>query len=435
MKSKTFIIIALFMLSGASVYGQNGKSLGLGGAYTSLARGVDAVHWNPANLAFRSKSIPSISAYIYSFRIGFGNNSFSKSFYDKYIGFEGDSLFIDNSDKNEILGLIPENGVTMDMRGNISLFNLRVLNFGLNVETNFYTKGTLPKALFDIALNGLTKSNYKFKPDAEVIAYSKIKFCYGYVIKRDKTWMIPGGKKLEFKDISVGGAVSYILGLAYAKVESADITFINGPNGLNATGNITTKEAISQKLRDENGFGFAGSGIGLDLAFSALTYDNITISAVAENIIGNINWNDGTKERTATLDLGGPYYIIGEGELQDVDTDSITHDKETDIGSFKTSLPRNFRLGVSKEWNRFLAAVEIGTDRGEFFGAIGLGAHLSFMNGFIGYRNYESFSYFSAGLAFDLKYFYLDLGIRNRGGIGPSSSKGLIFASCLRIGL
>jgi len=418
----------------SSGFAQNGKSLGLAGAYTSLARRSDALYWNPANLAFRNHNDTRVDFSFYSLQLGAGINSFNKDVYDKYFGFEGDSLYLDNAAKNEILGEIPDKGFTFDVLSNISVLTLRILNFGINFETDVYATGTIPKEFFDLALNGFSKSRYDFEPNAEALAYSKVKFSYGRIVKRDKSLKLPGNKALNFKDISVGGSFSYILGYGYAKVESGVVTVKNGTEGLDAYGTIITKEAVAQEIKDEDGFGFAGKGFGFDLAFSAVTYDNITVSAVVENIIGQINWDNGTIERRATLDIDGPKYIIGAGELEDIDEDEISEDEEIPISSFKTNLPRDFRLGISKETNRFLGSFEMGMEREEFFGAVGVGGRLGFFNLFMGYRNYESRSYFSAGFAFDFKYFYWDFGAINKSGIWANQSKGAMVSTSMRIG-
>jgi len=435
MKNKLLVSAAIivFVIPVFSALGQSGKSLGLGSAYTALARGSDAVYWNPANLALKSEKVPSVNINFFSLSAGGGINSFNKDIYDKYFGFEGDSLYLDNSAKNEILDAVPDDGFMFNILTNLSLLSLRIYNFGLNIETDVYVQGTFPKEFFNMALNGFTESKYEFEPGAEALAYSKIKFSYGRVVKRDRTLNLPGNKQLNFSEISVGGSFSYILGLGYAKVESASATIINGADGLDAYGNMNTREAVAQELRDEDGFGFAGKGFGFDLAFSAMTYSNFTFSAVIENIIGQINWDNGTIERRATFDIGGPSYFIGAGQLEDIDEDEISEDEEIEISSFKTNLPRNFRLGVSKESKYFLGAFEVGMEREEFFGAIGLGARLLFFNTFIGYRNYESFSYYSAGIALDFKYFYFDIGVSNKSGLF-NSSMGALVSTSMRIG-
>ena len=80
---KVILIVCLAVLIVNPLYGQDGVSLGLGGAYTALARGTESIYWNPANLAYYDSLDNKKKIKLYSFFAGVGNNSFSIDLYNK----------------------------------------------------------------------------------------------------------------------------------------------------------------------------------------------------------------------------------------------------------------------------------------------------------------------------------------------------------------
>ena len=98
------IVISLIRIENASASGEShARSLGLAGCYTTLAYGIEAPFWNPANLGLPQNSRFSFNFFSLGTRLG--NNSFSLKDYNYYNG-----KFLTLSDKNKILNSIPSNG-------------------------------------------------------------------------------------------------------------------------------------------------------------------------------------------------------------------------------------------------------------------------------------------------------------------------------------
>ena len=77
----------IMILSPTLVFGQlTARGLGMGGAYTALARGVHAPEWNPANLGLPDN--PKFSMSIFAIGTAINNNSFSLGDYNKYFTME-----------------------------------------------------------------------------------------------------------------------------------------------------------------------------------------------------------------------------------------------------------------------------------------------------------------------------------------------------------
>ena len=75
------------------------RSLALGGAYTSLARGWEAVSWNPALLAARGR--PRFTLGLPQLSFEFGSNSYGFGDFRKYA-----NRTLDAADKAYLLGKI-----------------------------------------------------------------------------------------------------------------------------------------------------------------------------------------------------------------------------------------------------------------------------------------------------------------------------------------
>jgi len=103
MKIKIYAAMAIVLFAiQKSLHAQSGMSLGIGGL-TAPARGVEAVFWNPANLAFAEKNRPKFQMTFFSVTAGTGNNSFSFNSLTKYIG-DGESTYLTEKDKQDIFG-------------------------------------------------------------------------------------------------------------------------------------------------------------------------------------------------------------------------------------------------------------------------------------------------------------------------------------------
>ena len=71
--SSRIIPIILFFTFGFSQLSQDARMLALNGVYTTVARGYQCIGVNPANLSYST----GFSMNLFTFNMGFGNNSFS----------------------------------------------------------------------------------------------------------------------------------------------------------------------------------------------------------------------------------------------------------------------------------------------------------------------------------------------------------------------
>ena len=131
----SFIVIFILVSGSASCIAQlTARGLGMGGAYTALARGIHAPEWNPANLGLPDN--PRFSMSFIAFGAAVNNNSFTLGDYNHYFGevwsdSEDDYIGQDWSerDKEDILNRIPDNGFRTNIRSTARLLSFSTGQF------------------------------------------------------------------------------------------------------------------------------------------------------------------------------------------------------------------------------------------------------------------------------------------------------------------
>jgi hypothetical protein len=432
------------MIAAPSLYAQSGTSVGLGEAFTTLARGSEAIFWNPANLALRDK-YPRLSVSVFSIKLNFGQNSFDRDFYDTY--FTTKNKVLSDADVDKLLSKIPNDGLKADMRSDISLMAIAIGNLGISLQTYSYFDVTLPKAMIEIPFKGLEQKTYDFAPSGNAEAVSNVTVAYGRTVMRDKSLTLPLGKTLKFTQIAAGMSFSYNLGLGIVETETAHLYTTLSDNGVVGHGSVisrgvhlirtpdpTLTDPDNYKIETADKFEIAGKGFGINLAASGKLDNGYIMSFVIKNLFDRITWDKNALEINRVLDTGTPKFFIGTNQLEDMDEDSIITDNDKELSSFKTSRPVDYRFAVGKKAGRFMYATEIGREDEQFVYMFGGGIRLLFLDLFGGYR-YKTTHNLNFGFGIGWSRLYFDLGLGTRGGATPKSNKGIIIASSLRLGL
>ena len=427
MYRKMIFVIIMILLFISHVSAQNGISLGLGDAYTAVARGPEAIFWNPANLAL-TNDLPNFNFKLYSLGFNFGNNVFNIDFYNEYFtgtgqeDEEGNKIGreLTDSDKDDILGRIPESGLELLGRGDFSFFGINYKNFGFSIEANAFLKASFPKDAFRMILTDIGHKTYSFNIDAEGLSTAKANLSYGRtILKNTEEEPSDGDGAVKINELAVGFTISYIKGLAYGEVTESDIKVIIDEQGFNAPSRIVAKSAV------------LGTGFGIDFGIGAVLNNGWQLGLAFENIPGYIKWSNETKEYIYSFDLKRKIFV---DEFSDIEIDDYTDDIENELDGFTQMIPFNVRFGVAKYYKFLLGNFEISRVYENIGISVGGGLELKFLELYAAYTRANNDNYFSSALALNFKYFYLDFGIMNRGGITGNSSKALSFATSLRFG-
>lgn len=252
----SLIIIMILFAHGFGQGDSNARALGMGGAYTALARDLDAPNWNPANLGLTDGKKYSLGIINLGMRLR--NNSFSLADYNRYNG-----KFLTTQDKNRILNSIPESGLNINMGAEASALNFSVGHFALTYKALASSDVFLDRDPFKLLFlgNAVMRTVSLSRTQSEAYALADVALSYGQNISK---W--PGG------ELSVGGSLHYLRGLAYEKVMESNGGIVTTDTGFVGSGFIKLHSATG-------GFGFS-SDLGLAGRFEEDWY----FSAVIQNL-------------------------------------------------------------------------------------------------------------------------------------------------------
>lgn len=416
-----FYILLLILFTATFAFSQSGSSLGIGGL-TALSRGVEAIYWNPANLAFRSQSQPNFQMIVYSINAGTGNNSLSFNSINKYIG-DGESVYLTDQDKQDILEMINDNGLQFDVTGNASLFSLSYKNFGFGIETRAFANFSIPKDLYENILFKLGQDTYDYSASGGGQGVAKFKLAYGNTFISDLIFEVPLLSETIFQEFSAGISLSYLMGVGYANIEKGMAKL-----SINETGILPSAEFLARSAT-------FGSGIGMDIGLSTYTDNNWRIGLMFENILGSVKWNKDAKIASFSLDFGdNPLFILGENQLSEIEKDSVATDTTYSIDSFSKRLPFNFRMGIAKDFGKYLANLEIGHVNETTFATLGGRIKFGFFNWYVSVGRMLGNFNWNTAFALEFRNFAFDIGISSRTGLMLGHSKGLFAGSSMRFG-
>jgi len=316
-------LIPQIAMPAATVH-SSARSAAMGGAFTGLAKGVNASKYNPANLGLDGYTQNGLE--LASFGASVTNNAFTLSDYNKYTG-----AVLSTADKEYILARIPTEGLSIDADIKASALSLALGNLVLSFNGVGAADVNLNRDIVNLILNGNT-----FADTLDVsgsysngLSYATGSLSYGLPVYSSGT-----------RQLAVGLTASYIYGLAIEEVVSLKGLATTYEAGFEGHG-----EAI---IRTASG----GQGFGLDLGAALKLSDSYTTGVRLENVISTIKWGGNPQEH-------GYIFSFDTATIDDFDQDFVTsEDYSIDIASFSTTLPAVMNAGFAKTSGKLLWAVD-----------------------------------------------------------------------------
>ncbi len=407
---KTILIALLVLLSllvlHSTTYAQgnaSARAIALGAAYTSLATGVDAARFNPANLAFKTHQRTSIEFAGVGANIN--NNSFTLDDYNLYNG-----TFLSAEDKEIILNKVPNEGLKLSLEAEASAIGLSFGSFAFTTSGIAIADVNLNKDILDLILNGNTYADTINITGSysEGYAYATAGISFGKAL-------YSSGSRL----LSIGATYKYIKGFGYEKVVD-----LEGMVATFATGFEGTGRAIVQKSE-------GGTGYAVDFGTALQISKDYTVGATIKNFFSSINWEDNNEEV-------GYLFNFDTMTVDNMGNDYITSDDYTiPIGTFSSSLPSTLNIGFAKisgktlwalEWEQGFsskpgASTEPRLSTGVEFNQLGF-IPVRFGFGTGGDKNTSM----SFGTGLHLSAFHMDMAVVTGNSFSGGSSKGANFA-------
>ena len=405
-RAATALALGLLMLAAATPAAAQGhvRAMGLCGAYTAAARGLDAVNWNPANLAVGGERGPSIG--LASVSLDLNNNAFSLATYNQYSG-----AVLTSADKDDLLAKIPDEGFMLNADVNASVLGFCSGPFALSFQGLAGGTGVMDKDFFELVLlgNEIGQSFEFDETDGEAWAVGAATL----------SWATPVVTRRVFR-LSLGVNARYLYGLYDFTVEEAG-------GGIMATLDGVKGEAVASMLTSRGGHGYAvDAGLALQLPRGwtmGLAVSNLTSKLTWDTDVERRIWRAAGDSITATTD--------------DIDAHVTDSDTTYAASSYARSLPVTLRLGASNSLGPLLVAVDLSRGLESRPGvsdrlAVDMGLELKLASWFrprlgVGFGGDMERS--AAGLGLGLGPLRWDLAVANRGKIIPDDTKGLAFAS------
>jgi hypothetical protein len=335
---------------------------GAGRTYVVTSRGLAAVGLNPALLGIDDGKTIEIHLFPVSAYGLDAGPSFSDVNALNGVFSTGITHFTDSS-LTSIANLL-SNG-KLSGRGDAEILGAsyrlpEIGTFAFTWTTHGAVRTDIPQSFLDFARDAeaqiLQQSVVLDNFDLQGMWYSEYSLSYG------KTLELGVDTNSFFKNISVGGAVKYVSGIAYLKVDPGNYIHTTASNGrIFIAANFDEHSAYSSNFDPKNvpnhfSFNFltnnsAGSGIGADIGICLGLLSNThgtptVLFGLSATDIGEITWNKNATERSVNH-LYDTIIYQGVSKIQDV-TDSLKKLAGTlqNVSSFTTPLPSMFRAGI-----------------------------------------------------------------------------------------
>ena len=308
------------------------RSLGMGGAYTALARGVHAAVWNPANLGLPDN--PRFSFTIISAGSAVWNNSYNLALYEKYNG-----EYWSEEDIKDILGHIPDEGLGLDADAAFRALSFSVRNFALTVGGTVGSYFTLDKELFQLGLMGNEiGETYRFQDIyGEGIGVGRFSLSWGQAVP------------VSFADaLSLGCTLHMLIAASHGRTDKAVLSLSTMEDYLAVDGDYELTYAYLGKI-----------GLGLDLGAAARLGDRWTIGLAVCNVLGSLRWDGDVYKEVGFMVSDSMTvfdFLDDDKEVEDFISDSTW---SVDGMSYSTRLPLFVRAGAAAELGSFLLAADV----------------------------------------------------------------------------
>jgi hypothetical protein len=263
------------------------RALGMGGAYTSIARGYEAVRWNPALLAARGR--PGLTIGLPHVLVEAGSNTYGFGDFRRYA-----DATLSDQDKQDLLDRITQDDSVLTIRTitGISPFGLSIGPFGFSIGTAGDADFSLGRDAVELALFGNAgrtgPGEFFTAAGSRARGWAATTIAGSFATAFD----IPLGR------LSVGATYKRVIGHFIGRAsETASQFQVNPQFQVNAAGHaIYTGYSDAFDVSGPGdllgGEANAGSGFGVDVGgVLQLGGRTLTLSAVLVNVLGSMDWD------------------------------------------------------------------------------------------------------------------------------------------------
>ncbi len=362
----TFLLLVALAIPLLGQMKRDARSVGLAGAYTTVADGIFAVGYNPALLAFQTEK-PFMMQLI-GLDIGLVSNYIS---FSNINNLSGDTLT--TNDIDILLRNLESGGgltFTPDIHFATPALNFSSGNMALTSNTIIMSDIALPTGLLELLLKGNAHTTeLDLTLNYEILGVNELGFSFA----------------VPYEHFAWGITLKYLQGLFYFGVD---------PDS-SSSSLVTTDDYIYGSGRYYMRQGLGGSGLGLDLGFATRRTNGWQFGVSFINAVGSIKWNNpswvkdflagsdniyGNKDDLYNISWGGETLndsmaAIYSFEIDTTNMDGLSNgtkftkdqrsvynlDENGKLKEFTTRYPGIFRMGFSHQSENYLFSSDIWT--------------------------------------------------------------------------
>lgn len=271
------------------------RALGMGGAYAGVARGVESLFQNPANLGLPGS--PHWSAAFPTLSAGLGTRGISVG-QAVDLAQWGD---LDDAERDAIFADVPAEGTGLDVDLRAPLAALQMGRFAASVSYATFGSHTVNRSIVDLLFNGFDRNK----------TYT-IDNTQGF---RAAFWDIAAGYGNRIGPVALGATAHVFFPRTLVRTGLVDVdTTYSVISGFTVPTDIRVTYA---GVRSES-----GSGLGLDVGAAMEPVPGLTLSAALENVVNTMSWDDKLGVRDVVLDQND--YQNGDIEQVSAEYDEST---------------------------------------------------------------------------------------------------------------
>jgi hypothetical protein len=267
-------LVVLAPAASAQLVSASAASLALGDNYTALARGFNAVAWNPAGLGMPDNPMAS---FAFAGRGSGGTDPISLGDLKQYSG-----VVVPNAVLAGWLTRVQQQGgQSLEAEGNGSL-GLSMGNLAFQLSTNAYERGKLSPDAVEVLLYGnagqtgtpRTMSLQGSRTEAALMTTAAMSFGHG----------IDFGIGPVSQHLAIGATVKYVVGNALLVGEDAGSQIEASPLALNVQFPIIQSDTAFDRMPQK------GRGVGVDVG-AAWQSGPLAAGVTLQNFINTFRWD------------------------------------------------------------------------------------------------------------------------------------------------
>jgi hypothetical protein len=335
------------------------RSMGMARTHTAVARGLDAVGVNPADLAFPDAGRVTVSVLPAGLHIG--SDLFTYGLYTEYFtgvanGQGRSPRYLTEEDKQKILAAFGETDPATRLDLDLLLFGASVrLNgvgrFALTVNEQVTGVAEIARGYAEFLLNGNTPgSDYRLNGTRLGGAWTR-----EYALSFGGAIPPPG----FLRSLAGGATVKLVHGFGYYEIQRFDTRFMTSEVGV-LTGSVDFLAHATGAMPLESGYTLfphpVGRGIGVDLGIAGEVSGGIQVGLSVTDI-GRMRWSGDVVDSFADTTL-----IVDDPLLSDQRDaiEEVVRGRRREGRAFATPLPTAVHCGVAVDIGTMLGGVGAG---------------------------------------------------------------------------